>query len=94
MVNLTALTVEKIAENNSLRVVLRMENYLEVFWNDYTSFGSYFSVNTSYSSMQAYLVKEWTFKNGRVLTQNRLLATSRAGTYSPGQAVSVVFEYN
>ena len=94
MVNLTVLTVEKIAENNSLRVVLRMENYLEAFWNDYSSFGSYFSVNTSHSSMQAYLVKEWTFKNGRMLTQDRLLATSRAGSYAPGQAVSVVFEYH
>ena len=58
---MTVLTVEKLADSNSLRIMVKIGKYSENFWKDYGSFGQYVSVDVGYHSMQAELVEGWTF---------------------------------
>jgi hypothetical protein len=100
------LTIEKLSDGNFLRVVVRIEQFLEKFWEDHRSFGEYVRLNVSTVSVRANLLNGWSFNNGRILTERRgesereawaksprLLSSSRVGTFEDGEAAEVVFEY-
>ena len=98
-VGLTFLTLEKLADGNSLRVILQLSHYQESFWRDYKTLGEYFTVDVGHKTISADLLSCWSFSNSAAsrLLQNeiksRLLANPRAGNYTEGEAISVQFEY-
>jgi hypothetical protein len=64
------LSLEKLGDRNALRVVVRVEQWEESFWQEHQNLSNSIVVNISHSNLQAAFISEWIFKGSRRLQGN------------------------